>query len=88
MPGPSISSTFTVPDCAARRKVGGEARCSKADEAPAVSFTHPAPHHVGRDACLSRHQGEVAQAFGIRPRTSAHRLAVEPAGRYQGSCRP
>src|SRR3979490_2091163 len=43
MPGPSISSTFTAPDCAARRELGGRPRCSKLRKTQPVSFTQPAP---------------------------------------------
>src|SRR5690349_19491486 len=72
MPGPSISSTFTAPDCAARRKFGASPRCSNEMNTQAVIFTQPAP--ISMSGAMLPGAGTRVRSrtpLRIRPRTSA-----------------
>src|SRR5882757_5652689 len=72
MPGPSISSTFTAPDCAARRKFGASPRCSKLMKTQAVSRTQPAPISMsGATLPGAGTRRRSRTPLRIRPRTSA-----------------
>src|SRR5882762_990341 len=72
IPGPSISSTFTAPDCAARRKLGARPRCSKLMKTQPVVFTQPAP--ISMSGATLPGEGIRVRSRAprrIRPRTSA-----------------